>query len=71
LHFESHDPAYWLDKAAKALKRAERCHEDAAARALLLELADDYAWLAKRVRPLSKALPPQAAPLARSLEIAR
>jgi hypothetical protein len=51
---QSHDPAYWLAEADKALKRAERCRGDLAAHALLLELADDYAWLAKRVRPLSR-----------------
>jgi hypothetical protein len=71
VHLQFHDTAYWLAKAADALKRAERCQGDTAAHALLLGLAEDYAWLAGRARPHSPARSPKAANTAQNLEIAR
>ena len=51
MFLKSHDSIYWSARALDAQNRAERCRGDCVRRVLLLELAEDYSWLADRVRP--------------------
>jgi len=51
MFLKSHDSAYWSARALDAQNRAERCRGDCVRLSLLLELAEDYSWLADRVRP--------------------
>ena len=51
MFLKSHDSVYWSARALDAQNRAERCRGDRVRRSLLLELAEDYSWLADRVRP--------------------
>ena len=51
MFLKSHDPCYWSARALDAQNRAERCRGDDARRSLLIGLAEDYSWIADRVRP--------------------
>jgi hypothetical protein len=58
LFLKSDDSGYWLLKAHEARKRAEGSTRDEDIRNILLEVVDDYLWLAEVARRKKSVLAP-------------